>query len=352
MPQVKKAKVGNPFGIIFLLPRLAWAAFPSVFFLAALAAFIVFPDVRHRALDSLGYGLIPVALFIVSLALALRHNYNAWVKRFWRAWLGSALLVSIALGIMSMIHISDGIIKDVSYGGRWGQYLGGSPLALGALKVAVLMLLSPLLIFPKHVGKAYFRGTEKFLGVVALTSKRLAVSIKSMVEGSDSEQQETRKGVGVMGKMSSPFTMLWRSLFGGPRPEPADAQEKPVREKPKASPAQKDPSSGWNLPSTELLNNGESQPVPANVLQQMSQQIEKALADHRIDVEVDDVRTGPRIIQFGLVPGWVKLYRNSKSAKSGANEPPPGGCKSGEGPGHSGPTDGPGPRAQDSLFAH
>ena len=32
---------------------------------------------------------------------------------------------------------------------------------------------------------------------------------------------------------------------------------------------------------------------------------------------------GPRIIQFGLVPGWVKLYRNSKSAKSGANEPSP-----------------------------
>ena len=124
-----------------------------------------------------------------------------------------------------------------------------------------------------------------------------------------------------MGRVSSPFTMLWRPLFGGSKPEPADSQDEPVQKKPKERPAQKASASGWNLPSTELLNKGESQPVPPTILQQMSQQIEKALADHRIDVEVDDVRTGPRIIQFGLVPGWVKLYRNSKSSKSGANEP-------------------------------
>ncbi len=327
MPKSKRAKVSNFnfLAVPLALPRLAWAAFPLSFFLAALAAFIIFPDVRHRALESLGYGLIPVALFIVSFALALRHNYNAWVKRYWRAWLGSALLVSIALGIMSMIHPSDGVMKDSSFGGRWGQYLGGSPLALGALKVAILMLLTPLLIFPRRAGLVYFRGTEKFLRVVVPASKRLALgfasSIKNLVGERDSEQQEAHKSVGVLGKVSSPFTMLWRSLFGGPRAEPADAQEEPVQKKPKESPAQKAPTSGWNLPSTELLNKGESQPVPPTVLQQMSQQIEKALADHRIDVEVDDVRTGPRIIQFGLVPGWVKLYRNSKSAKSGANEP-------------------------------
>ena len=328
MPKAKKARARGSHVIISSFLRLAWVAFPSAFFLAALAVLIIFSDVRHRALDSLGYGLIPVALFVVSFALALRHNYNPWVKKYWRVWLGSAMLVSVALGIMSMIHVSDGVIKDASYGGRWGQYLGGSPLALGALKVAVLILLTPLLIFPKYVGKAYFRSTEKSLRVVASMSKRqafrFAVSIKSLMKGSDPEQQKAHKGVGIMGKVSAPFRMLLRPFFGGSEPETAgaDSQGESGREKRKESPAQKVSASGWNLPPTELLNKGESQPVPPTILQQMSQQIEKALADHRIDVEVDEVRTGPRIIQFGLVPGWVKLYRNSKSAKSRANEPP------------------------------
>ena len=93
MPKSKRAKVRNFnfLAVLLALPRLAWAAFPLAFFLAALAAFIIFSDVRHRVLDSLGYGLIPVALFIVGFSLALRHNYNAWVKRYWRAWLGFGL---------------------------------------------------------------------------------------------------------------------------------------------------------------------------------------------------------------------------------------------------------------------
>ena len=306
---------------------LVWATLPLVLSLALLIASIISPAVRHRVLDSLdygldslGYGLIPVALLVVGFALAIRYNFTAWVRSYWRAWLASALLVSIALGIMSMIPASDGVLGDVSLGGHWGQYLGGSPLALGALKVAVLMFLTPLIIFPRRVGPVYLLSGEKFLRTSAPVLKRLtlrlASSIKSIVTKRDSEQQKGNRIVRVMGKVSAPFRMVRRALFGGsnPEPEPAHAVDTASQESP--TPRQKVPASGWQLPSTELLNKGESRPVSQAVLQQMAQHIESTLADHRVDVVVEDVRTGPRIIRFGLVPGWMRQYRDSKPPKS------------------------------------
>ena len=309
------------------LLRLAWATLPLAFFLAPIIAFSISSAVRHRALDSLGYGLIPVALLVVSFTLALRYNYTAWVKSYWRAWLGSALLASIALGIMSMLHASDGVMRDASFGGHWGQYLGGSPVALGALKIAVLILLTPLLIFPRRVGSVYLRSSEKFLHTTAPVLKRLALgfasSIKSIATGRDSEQQKGHGTGGIMRRVSISSRMLWRSLFGGPRPEPVAEPSNPQKEKQKASPAQRVPAPGWHLPSPEILNKGESRPVSQAILQQMSQHIENTLADHRVDVVVDDVRTGPRVIRFGLVPGWIKQYRESKATKSKSGDVPP-----------------------------
>ena len=37
----------------------------------------------------------------------------------------------------------------------------------------------------------------------------------------------------------------------------------------------------------------------------MARQVEQALADHGVRVEVTDIKAGPRVVQFGLSPGWV-----------------------------------------------
>ena len=337
MPRAKTAKVrksprrgGRSRSSARALLRLAWAILPLAFILAPLIAFGISSAVRHRALDSLGYGLVPVALLIVGFALALRYNYAAWVKSYWRAWLGSALLVSITLGIMSMLPAPDGIgiTEDASLGGRWGQYLGGSPLPLGAFKVAVLIFLSPLLIFPRRVGQVYLHSGERSLRTVAPVLKRLTLrfanSIKSIATKRDSEQRKGHGIGGIMYRVSTPFRMFRRALFGGPRPvpvpEPADAIG--TANSGESSKPQKVPAPGWHLPSSELLNKGESRPVSQAVLQQMAQHIESTLADHRVDVVVEDMRTGPRIIRFGLVPGWIRQYRESKPTKSKPGDAP------------------------------
>ena len=51
--------------------------------------------------------------------------------------------------------------------------------------------------------------------------------------------------------------------------------------------------------STRTL--GESE----DVFQSMGKEVEQALADHGVRVEVTDIKAGPRVVQFGLSPGWV-----------------------------------------------
>ncbi|HEU0020485.1 MAG TPA: DNA translocase FtsK, partial [Dehalococcoidia bacterium] len=75
--------------------------------------------------------------------------------------------------------------------------------------------------------------------------------------------------------------------------------------------------SQWKLPPTSLLAPPEPYSVPQSPLQQMARHIESTLADHGVTVEVKDIKAGPRIVRFGLVPGWVQK-RAEYSKKDGS----------------------------------
>ena len=51
----------------------------------------------------------------------------------------------------------------------------------------------------------------------------------------------------------------------------------------------------------------------------MSEEIKEALAEHRVYVDVEDVKAGPRVIRFGLVPGYVP----QQPGREGAAKPRP-----------------------------
>ena len=298
---------------------------------APILMFILWSAARDWMLGALGYGLIPVGLWLASFTFALRYRY-AWIKRFRRVWAGSALAVAVSLGILSMLNASDGVMEDASLGGYWGGYLGGTPIALGALKVAVIILLSPLLLFPRTAAPIYRLVFERVASASAVMLNRLWVWLR-------------REGPGIIRWASMPPRRVWRSIFRGPKTAPAPTPispldalpESPPEERPiqvpepvgptaasevSQTPVQREAkAAGWELPSTELLDKAESQSIPKAALQDMSDNIEDTLSEHKVDVAVEDVRIGARVIRFGLVPGWVKKYRESRG-KYGAGDAP------------------------------
>ena len=301
------------------------SAAPLAVVAAPVLAFAVSSTARDWALSALGYGLIPVALYVICFLLVLRYRAT-WATRFWRLWLVSALLLAASLGIMSMFHASSGVMKEASLAGNWGQYFGGSPIPLGALKVAVLVLLVPPLLRPRGAIRMYGRAAIILLRPAVHGLQWLSSRIQAIAEGPatvGSGKEETRSpGRRLLRKLSISVRRSRRSLFGVPASKPA-AHSTKDRGSPETLPAAvaegkakaETRPHGWQLPSLELLNKGENRPVSPAVLQQMAQHIEATLGEHRVDVAVQDIRTGPRVIRFGLVPGWMKKYRESKGGK-------------------------------------
>ncbi|MBT4074413.1 MAG: DNA translocase FtsK [Chloroflexi bacterium] len=81
------------------------------------------------------------------------------------------------------------------------------------------------------------------------------------------------------------------------------------------------PPFAWPLPDVGMLKVAPEGGVPESELDATSELIVETLADHGIEVSVGDVRVGPRVTMYGIVPGWGKGRGSKKLIEEGAPEP-------------------------------
>ena len=265
---------------------------------AAVLAFLFIGPVHDWMLGALGYGLIPVFLWLFGFAIVVRYR-REWTLRFWRVWVGTGMAAAVSLGILSMLKASSGVMYDASLGGYWGQYLGGTPVILGTLKVLVLAALTPLMLYPRWAGPAYRRvGGRMARGggaVLSQTASKAGAALKDWLEEPPAPQTESEPEAVSKAPSDDPV-----------KPPTGEVEERSGSLEERAGKPKGRKGGGWQLPPMELLGQAEVNPVPEATLQGMARQIEETLTEHRVDVSVNDIRTGPRVIRFGLVPGWVK----------------------------------------------
>ncbi len=272
-------------------PKRRWVLVHLLPILVALApalAFTIPSPVADWAFQRLGFGLFPALAWFSVVVLLLRYRgiKEVWI---WRALAGFGIIVALSLSILSLFEPNAGRLQEVSLGGSWGSYLGGSPLALGAVKALAILLAGPLLLYPKRGLKAYsvaVKAAYTHTGIFL----RWSLGRTGQGEGDSIEKPPTaKKSVGALEKEASP----------------------PSRRPSKGS--------AWQLPPLDLLSQGTTAPVPQNVLNKMAGHIEETLADHRVDVKVEDIRTGPRVIRFGLVPGWMKRQGEAQKGRAASS---------------------------------
>jgi len=70
--------------------------------------------------------------------------------------------------------------------------------------------------------------------------------------------------------------------------------------------------SKWQLPPLESLNVVAHRSVSEEEHQAVARLIEQTLGEYNIEVTVKEIRPGPVVTQYGLVPGWVRRYREVK----------------------------------------
>ncbi|MQF89189.1 MAG: DNA translocase FtsK [SAR202 cluster bacterium] len=313
-------------------------------------------DAREWAIQALGYGWVPVGLLVAVTLFTLRYNRHI-VFTHWRRWVIATALAAMSIGVLSTIFPSDGALEDVSLGGKWGGYLGGTPAILAAVKIAAIALAVPLIVRPKSAGTRYWKYTKAALLVLQVGLLYSYIGIQETARFIDRRVRIFRYGMHrqaskkdlmkmlVMGPSKAPVRTLayqgdaetdielgfdpvddldldgpdtgddeeWEPPASGLIPT-WDTKEPAARRAPKPAKAiaASEPADtgrrskrGWNTPEIDLLTPPDTHHAPEAALQEMARLVETTLGDHGVRVEVTDVKAGPRIVRFGLVPGWV-----------------------------------------------
>ena len=291
---------------------------------AAVLALWLYPDLREQAYTALGYGWIPVLLWAGAFLIALRYRPR-WLFRYWNLWIAGICAAAIAVGVLAFFDAEYGSLAFVSMGGRWGQLAVGESQLLGALRILPLALAIPILLFPRDAGRTYWLGlvySGKGLWLasvwiaraIAYVSVALAHGIQRLFN------EETRPAwlgsvAAAPGRMIGALTRGSGDSGSTKATQDADPSDGIAEVSSNASPAEVpvepaapllSKSSKWRLPSMDLLGPAEIRSTDEKPLKQMAQDIENALADHGVSVEVADIKAGPRIVRFGLLPGWVQ----------------------------------------------
>ena len=279
------------------------------------------PPANEWAVGSLAYAWVPVLMWLGAALLTLRFQPR-FLVRFWQWWGLAAGAVAAAAGILSLFPAPPGLMFNAGLSGSWGSVIGGSPLALALLKIAAILILTPLAMFPRPIGLLYgrvltqtgqvlrstginaYRAALQALGYLARLSKPASPAVEESFDlQSNGPEGHALDDQGVWDVIEpGGVSDLDSSALG----KPEDAPVPLVAVGPTGgSGSGPGPGLIWQLPSIELLSAGEHRTPVGASLDKMARLVESTLGEHGVSVEVKDIKAGPRIVRFGLVPGWT-----------------------------------------------
>ena len=323
-----RSPVASKTGFRFFLV-IDFLIFTSICTAVGLALWL-YEDLREQVYTALGFGWIPVVAWSVAALLTLRYRAG-WLFRFWNLWLAGLAVVALSIGILSFFDGGYGALAFVSPAGRWGQVAVGESFLPGVARLVPLVLVIPLLIKPREAGKGYWfllvnAGRGLWFGAIYV-ARGTAWVVRAAGRGVRNLSSRETRPAWLTSLVSYPARLVPAKAnrsSGKSMGDIANPQEIPVVE---ASDLDNEPpdvvhntvsaplvakGSKWKLPSMDLLAPAESRATDERPLKNMAQDIERALADHGVNVEVADIKSGPRIVRFGLLPGWVHKKGASK----------------------------------------
>ena len=71
-------------------------------------------------------------------------------------------------------------------------------------------------------------------------------------------------------------------------------------------------ASSWALPPIGILEDVPATDVSEEELNETAETIRRTLAEYGVEVELGGVRPGPTVTMYGLIPGWIRRYRQVK----------------------------------------
>ena len=351
---------GFPPSLSFTFPNSPWLFVDALVLAAgsivAAVFFYFYTDTREWTYQTLGYGWAPVALWTLSALFALRY-FPRSLFRYWRRWAVAAAAVALSIGALSYFAPSDGLLEDVTMGGRWGFAVGGPRLFIddglpfGIAKMLAIVAVMPLVLYPRAAGPLYSRAATWVWRYLLLAAVYVYLGIRRAGSalgngmtrakegrarrleeraGKRAEEEGVRNQIEEAPIAAQPIEIepagshaiadIWNQVTAPDPEDPYDDGYAPPWESAPSAYGPPAPPSGpaWRLPPVEMLAPPESMEASQEALHEMGRLVEETLADHGVRVEVTDVKAGPRVVQFGLSPGW--MTKRGSEGKEGGGE--------------------------------
>ena len=290
----------------------------SIIFLTCVVggiAFLMMPSARDWVVSSLGIAWAPVGAFAATAFLLLFNRPSLLVRR-WRWWPVGVIAAAMAVIALSLVQGQTGVFYTYGLAGEWGYLITAGSPALAIVELLAALVLISLLAIPR-AARGYVLGLRyaaigacNVLIFLGLVMRQLALWFAAAVM--------------VVGRGVGSLVGARRRDDAAPAKPPksrspvADVAEPPEPPRPEPAPMPKvSRSGGWQLPPLETLAPPEPHRIDGSAVAAMSDDIKDALAEHGVYVDVEDVKAGPRVIRFGLVPGYVppRLDKNGEPAR-------------------------------------
>tara|TARA_A100001037_G_scaffold306854_1_gene357233 strand:- start:3219 stop:5414 length:2196 start_codon:yes stop_codon:yes gene_type:complete len=301
--------------------------------LAVVVGGIVFiQPVQIIFLDTLGLLWFYVGVWTISLGLVLRISPKfAW--KFKKIWIFTIVLFGGGYTLASLWQSTyyDNASYMTFFGG-WIIQLGlVNPLVRLGLFIGILLLL-PMVVRWRNTFKLYLNAcvvSSKILldlvklatnGGVKLTSviikigvktpktissidmKKVSLSSPKLVSRGSSNSEEV-----IDSSNQTINNMVIPNVVRRKQNENRKLIKKPMLSTGISTASKSvvpNKKSGWTPPDDSLLSSPERKTTSTAPLEKMKEIIEQTLLDHGVQVKVNDIKAGPRIVRFGLVPGW------------------------------------------------
>ena len=254
-------------------------------------------------------------------------------RKYWKIWLTIVAFSFISWGFIAIIPNPYPATYVNSLGGNVGRYISGSSnlesamrflfamvvlsvilsptraLAafVGIIRVSVSVFSAALITLSKYIKLGYRRKTLRTKNqFIAKQNKTISVAEAPVpvVAGTSITNRiiNARKRAPLVPERSGLETTKSQPIIG----EPAQSADTEVVEKISLKDISK-----WNLPQIAML----TLPPPGSQNPDIDQErtsllIENTLGDYGIEVTVDEVKPGPVVTMFGLVPGWNRKSKN------------------------------------------
>ena len=68
----------------------------------------------------------------------------------------------------------------------------------------------------------------------------------------------------------------------------------------------------WAKPTIQMLESVPDRGVPEEQIRETAETIRQTLADYDIEVEIGNIKYGPTVTMYGIIPGWIRRYKQVK----------------------------------------